>query len=135
LKILSYIFDLFLAVGWRLFDDSIVSLISENQTVARSGYVLFYRRRNITVSLPPSVDESTDSSSTEEEDSQVQESEGKFNTKTDTPSSFLTSLSPLDNRFIGGSGDATTEDTSDNRYDVPSNSPSVYSFTDMDTVD
>uniref|UniRef100_H2SFT6 ubiquitinyl hydrolase 1 n=1 Tax=Takifugu rubripes TaxID=31033 RepID=H2SFT6_TAKRU len=33
-------------VGWRLFDDSTVTMVDESQVVTRYAYVLFYRRRN-----------------------------------------------------------------------------------------
>lgn len=33
-------------VGWRLFDDSTVTMVEESQVVTRYAYVLFYRRRN-----------------------------------------------------------------------------------------
>uniref|UniRef100_A0A8C8ET80 ubiquitinyl hydrolase 1 n=1 Tax=Oncorhynchus tshawytscha TaxID=74940 RepID=A0A8C8ET80_ONCTS len=40
-------------VGWRLFDDSTVTTVEENQVVTRYAYVLFYRRRNSPVERPP----------------------------------------------------------------------------------
>ncbi|CAN9515930.1 unnamed protein product [Ophioblennius macclurei] len=40
-------------VGWRLFDDSTVTMVEENQVVTRYAYVLFYRRRNSPVERPP----------------------------------------------------------------------------------
>lgn len=35
-----------LATGWRLFDDSTVTMVEESQVVTRYAYVLFYRRQN-----------------------------------------------------------------------------------------
>ena len=109
-------------------------LVSENQTMTRSGYVLFYRRRNMMVNLPPSVDELTESSSNDTEDENRTQDSDSYHMGEDNPSHLLT-VPLLDNRFIGGGGDATTDDASGDRYNVPSNSPPVYSFTDMDTVD
>ncbi|XP_027144152.1 ubiquitin carboxyl-terminal hydrolase 19 isoform X2 [Larimichthys crocea] len=40
-------------VGWRLFDDSTVTMVEESQVVTRYAYVLFYRRRNSPVERPP----------------------------------------------------------------------------------
>uniref|UniRef100_I3IZD7 ubiquitinyl hydrolase 1 n=1 Tax=Oreochromis niloticus TaxID=8128 RepID=I3IZD7_ORENI len=40
-------------VGWRLFDDSTVTMVDESQVVTRYAYVLFYRRRNSPVERPP----------------------------------------------------------------------------------
>ncbi|XP_062978176.1 ubiquitin carboxyl-terminal hydrolase 19 isoform X2 [Elgaria multicarinata webbii] len=40
-------------VGWRLFDDSTVTIVDESQVVTRYAYVLFYRRRNSPVERPP----------------------------------------------------------------------------------
>ncbi|KAM9829644.1 ubiquitin carboxyl-terminal hydrolase 19 isoform 1-T1 [Syngnathus typhle] len=40
-------------VGWRLFDDSTVTMVEESQVVMRYAYVLFYRRRNSPVERPP----------------------------------------------------------------------------------
>lgn len=51
--------DLFLLLlpsfpeGWRLFDDSTVTMVEESQVVTRYAYVLFYRRRNSPVERPP----------------------------------------------------------------------------------
>uniref|UniRef100_A0AAV2M1N9 ubiquitinyl hydrolase 1 n=1 Tax=Knipowitschia caucasica TaxID=637954 RepID=A0AAV2M1N9_KNICA len=42
-------------VGWRLFDDSTVTMVEESQVVTRYAYVLFYRRRNSPVERPPRV--------------------------------------------------------------------------------
>uniref|UniRef100_A0A671VD07 ubiquitinyl hydrolase 1 n=1 Tax=Sparus aurata TaxID=8175 RepID=A0A671VD07_SPAAU len=42
-------------VGWRLFDDSTVTMVEESQVVTRYAYVLFYRRRNSPVERPPCV--------------------------------------------------------------------------------
>ncbi|XP_059383662.1 ubiquitin carboxyl-terminal hydrolase 19 isoform X2 [Carassius carassius] len=39
-------------VGWRLFDDSTVTMVEESQVVTRYAYVLFYRRRNSPVDRP-----------------------------------------------------------------------------------
>lgn len=39
--------------GWRLFDDSTVTMVEESQVVTRYAYVLFYRRRNSPVERPP----------------------------------------------------------------------------------
>uniref|UniRef100_A0A665X721 ubiquitinyl hydrolase 1 n=1 Tax=Echeneis naucrates TaxID=173247 RepID=A0A665X721_ECHNA len=39
-------------VGWRLFDDSTVTMVEESQVVTRYAYVLFYRRRNSPVERP-----------------------------------------------------------------------------------
>uniref|UniRef100_A0A7M4G267 Ubiquitin carboxyl-terminal hydrolase 19 n=1 Tax=Crocodylus porosus TaxID=8502 RepID=A0A7M4G267_CROPO len=39
-------------VGWRLFDDSTVTMVDESQVVTRYAYVLFYRRRNSPVERP-----------------------------------------------------------------------------------
>jgi len=39
-------------IGWRLFDDSMVSYESKNQIVTRSAYVLFYRLRGELFPLP-----------------------------------------------------------------------------------
>lgn len=39
--------------GWRLFDDSTVTMVDESQVVTRYAYVLFYRRRNSPVERPP----------------------------------------------------------------------------------
>ncbi|XP_014911878.1 ubiquitin carboxyl-terminal hydrolase 19 [Poecilia latipinna] len=41
------------ATGWRLFDDSTVTMVEESQVVTRYAYVLFYRRRNSPVERPP----------------------------------------------------------------------------------
>lgn len=38
--------------GWRLFDDSTVTMVEESQVVTRYAYVLFYRRRNSPVERP-----------------------------------------------------------------------------------
>lgn len=43
----------FLPTGWRLFDDSTVTMVEESQVVTRYAYVLFYRRRNSPVERPP----------------------------------------------------------------------------------
>ncbi|TNN38917.1 Ubiquitin carboxyl-terminal hydrolase 19 [Liparis tanakae] len=40
-------------VGWRLFDDSTVTMVEESQVVTRYAYVLFYRRRNSPVERTP----------------------------------------------------------------------------------
>ncbi|XP_075882772.1 ubiquitin carboxyl-terminal hydrolase 19 isoform X3 [Nelusetta ayraudi] len=40
-------------VGWRLFDDSTVTMVEESQVVTRYAYVLFYRRQNSPVERPP----------------------------------------------------------------------------------
>ncbi|MED6270021.1 hypothetical protein CHARACLAT_005576 [Characodon lateralis] len=40
-------------VGWRLFDDSTVTMVEESQVVTRYAYVLFYRRRNSPVERLP----------------------------------------------------------------------------------
>ncbi|KAI4824216.1 hypothetical protein KUCAC02_012742 [Chaenocephalus aceratus] len=40
-------------VGWRLFDDSTVTMVEESQVVTRYAYVLFYRRRNSPVERQP----------------------------------------------------------------------------------
>ncbi|KYO35554.1 ubiquitin carboxyl-terminal hydrolase 19 isoform A [Alligator mississippiensis] len=39
-------------MGWRLFDDSTVTMVDESQVVTRYAYVLFYRRRNSPVERP-----------------------------------------------------------------------------------
>lgn len=41
------------ATGWRLFDDSTVTMVEESQVVTRYAYVLFYRRQNSPVERPP----------------------------------------------------------------------------------
>lgn len=41
-----------LPTGWRLFDDSTVTMVDESQVVTRYAYVLFYRRRNSPVERP-----------------------------------------------------------------------------------
>uniref|UniRef100_A0A8C5GUP9 ubiquitinyl hydrolase 1 n=1 Tax=Gouania willdenowi TaxID=441366 RepID=A0A8C5GUP9_GOUWI len=42
-------------VGWRLFDDSTVTMVDESQVVTRYAYVLFFRRRNSPVERPPRI--------------------------------------------------------------------------------
>ncbi|CAF93184.1 unnamed protein product, partial [Tetraodon nigroviridis] len=42
----------FFPAGWRLFDDSTVTMVEESQVVTRYAYVLFYRRRNSPVERP-----------------------------------------------------------------------------------
>lgn len=42
----------FTLAGWRLFDDSTVTMVEESQVVTRYAYVLFYRRRNSPVERP-----------------------------------------------------------------------------------
>lgn len=44
--------------GWRLFDDSMVSMTSEKQVVTRAAYVLFYRRRDQKISIPKPIEKS-----------------------------------------------------------------------------
>lgn len=46
-------FSLSVVIGWRLFDDSTVTMVEESQVVTRYAYVLFYRRQNSPVERPP----------------------------------------------------------------------------------
>ena len=112
--------------GWRLFDDSMVSLVSESQVMTRAGYVLFYRRRKMTVTVPTSVE---DISVDEEDDNRITDT----NILDEQPSGVLSVGNGQESEFADG--DAVADDG----CTVPSNSPSMYSLPstriDMDTVD
>ena len=103
-----------------------VSLVSENQVMTRAGYVLFYRRRKMTVTVPSLVESVTPE---EEEENRVMDT----NVLEEQSSAFLT---------VGSSQDVTIPDVegmADEGCFMPSNSPSTYSLPgtriDMDTVD
>jgi hypothetical protein len=141
---------------WRLFDDSIVSSSAESQVVTPAAYVLFYRRRDLSVTLPAPMPASEDTLDLKDD---VEEDEEQLLDDNDVD---LTGLGPpeiRDNRFADSDSDDDSRQRNINdqlrdflstssvpaadcfehdydeepKYTTPSPSPS--SFTDMDLVD
>jgi len=119
-----------LSLDWRLFDDSMVSLVRDSQVMTRAGYVLFYRRRKMTVAVPSSIENlKTEEEKEIEEENKVLDA----NILDEQPSGLLTISNSQEPEYPGG------DMMVDGNCTVPSNSPSVYSLPstriDMDTVD
>ncbi|KAK2163342.1 hypothetical protein LSH36_81g02038 [Paralvinella palmiformis] len=117
-------------IDWRLFDDSMVSLVRDSQVMTRAGYVLFYRRRKMTVAVPSSIENlKTEEEKEIEEENKVLDA----NILDEQPSGLLTISNSQEPEYPGG------DMMVDGNCTVPSNSPSVYSLPstriDMDTVD
>ncbi|ELU00773.1 hypothetical protein CAPTEDRAFT_224225 [Capitella teleta] len=139
-------------IDWRLFDDSIVSSSAESQVVTRAAYVLFYRRRDVNVSLPeslpPAERDEIDLKDVEDEYDDNDMDLGGLGPPEIHDNRFADSDSEDDARrrdiqeqltdFLGvNSGDTAAcferDFDEDPKYTTPSPSPS--SFTDMDLVD
>lgn len=115
-----YTIMLLFLVDWRLCDDSQVNLCSEKNVVTRAAYVLFYRRRNMFVPLPPVVHDVDQ----EEDDSSL--------TKGEQPPSQENLALPQQEDSLSDEGielDPVQVQSADNKY------ADSLGFTDMDTVD
>ena len=60
-KLQSYNARIFVS-GWRLFDDSIVTPVTEREVMTRDAYVLFYKRRQTAPKIPTTIDVSAQES-------------------------------------------------------------------------
>ena len=124
--------SLSLVLDWRLFDDNHVTTTSESRVLTSAAYVLFYRRRSMLVSLPPSI--STSGLKSADANNQT-----KLVNKCDNRSNSTNQDNDYDEEF------SQPDDSSFTSQDLPlpenihsalpQHAAATASYTDMDSVD